>query len=48
MPVHFEIRDHVAHVTLDRPEVLNAVDAATERALGVIWDAIEGRVAARG
>lgn len=41
MPVHFEIRDHVAHVTLDRPEVLNAVDAATERALGVIWDAIE-------
>lgn len=41
MPVHFEIRDHVAHVTLDRPEVLNAVDAATERALGMIWDAIE-------
>lgn len=41
MPVHFEIRDHVAHVTLDRPEVLNAIDAATERALSVIWDAIE-------
>jgi len=41
MPVHFEIRDHVAHVTLDRPEVLNAIDAATERALTVIWDAIE-------
>ncbi len=41
MPVHFEVRDHVATVTIDRPEVLNAVDAQTERALGVIWDAIE-------
>lgn len=41
MPVHFEVRDHVATVTIDRPEVLNAIDAQTERALGVIWDAIE-------
>ncbi|OYU48398.1 MAG: crotonase [Rhizobiales bacterium PAR1] len=41
MPVHFDVRDHVATVTIDRPEVLNAVDAKTERALGVIWDAIE-------
>lgn len=41
MPVHFEIRDHVAHVTIDRPEVLNAVDAATERDLSTIWEAIE-------
>jgi crotonobetainyl-CoA hydratase len=41
MPVHFEIRDHVARVTIDRPEVLNAVDAATERELDAIWSAIE-------
>lgn len=41
MPVHFEARDHVARVTIDRPEVLNAVDAATERELERIWDAIE-------
>ncbi len=41
MPVHFEIRDHVARVTIDRPEVLNAVDAATEQELERIWSAIE-------
>ena len=41
MPVHFEVRDHVARVTIDRPEVLNAVDAATERELDGIWNAIE-------
>jgi enoyl-CoA hydratase/carnithine racemase len=42
MPVHFEIADHVARVTIDRPEVLNAVDAATERELDAIWHSIEG------
>lgn len=41
MPVHFEIADHVATVTIDRPEVLNAVDAATDRELNRIFDAIE-------
>lgn len=41
MPVHFDVRDHVATVTIDRPEVLNAVDAETERALAEIWDRIE-------
>ncbi len=41
MPVHFETRDHVARVTIDRPEVLNAVDAATEQELERIWTAIE-------
>jgi len=41
MPVHFAVRDHVARVTIDRPEVLNAVDAATERELDAIWSAIE-------
>jgi crotonobetainyl-CoA hydratase len=42
MPVHFDIADHVARVTIDRPDVLNAVDAATERELDAIWKTIEG------
>ncbi|UZE49279.1 enoyl-CoA hydratase-related protein [Rhodopseudomonas sp. P2A-2r] len=42
MPVYFEVTDHVARVTIDRPEVLNAVDAATERELEAIWQSIEG------
>jgi enoyl-CoA hydratase/carnithine racemase len=41
MPVHFTVEDHVARVTIDRPEVLNAVDAATERELETIWQTIE-------
>ena len=41
MPVHFEVRDHVARVTIDRPEVMNAVDAVTEGELEAIWSAIE-------
>ena len=41
MPVHFKIEDHVARITIDRPEVLNAVDAATERELEKIWQSIE-------
>jgi enoyl-CoA hydratase/carnithine racemase len=36
------LRDgHIARVTIDRPEVMNAVDAATERELQRIWSAIE-------
>lgn len=41
MPVHFTIADHVARVTIDRPEVLNAVDGATEAELNRIFDSIE-------
>lgn len=41
MPVHFEPREGVARVTIDRPDVLNAVDAATEEELERIWRAIE-------
>jgi crotonobetainyl-CoA hydratase len=41
MAVHFTVHDHVARVTIDRPEVLNAVDAATERELETIWQSIE-------
>ena len=41
MPVHFKIEGHVARITIDRPEVLNAVDALTERELEKIWQSIE-------
>jgi crotonobetainyl-CoA hydratase len=41
MPIRFEIADHVARVTIDRPEVLNAIDAAAERELEAAWSAIE-------
>ena len=42
MSVQFAVADHVARVTLDRPDRLNAVDQATEAELMRIWDAIEG------
>jgi crotonobetainyl-CoA hydratase len=41
MPVLFEVSQSVARVTIDRPDVLNAVDAATEAELQRIWAAIE-------
>ena len=41
MPVHVSIAGHVATVTIDRPEVLNALDAAAEAELNRIFDAIE-------
>ena len=41
MPIHCDIRDHVARITIDRPEVLNAIDAAAERELNAIWQRIE-------
>ena len=41
MPVRFEVAGHVARVTIDRPEVMNAVDALTEQELQAIWSRIE-------
>jgi len=41
MPILFELKDHVARVTIDRPDVLNAIDAASERELQKIWGEIE-------
>ena len=41
MPIRFDVKDHVARVTIDRPDVLNAIDAASERELQAIWSAIE-------
>ena len=43
MTVHYEIVEHVARVTIDRPELLNAVDQATEDEMQRIWREIEGR-----
>lgn len=39
--VRFEVTDHVARVTIDRPAVLNAVDRKTHELLGEIWERIE-------
>src|SRR5581483_6971738 len=39
--VAFDVRGHVAHVTIDRPAAMNAVDPATEQALERVWSAIE-------
>ena len=47
MTVRFEVADHVARVTLDRPEAMNAVDRATERELQRIWTEIEADRAIR-
>jgi enoyl-CoA hydratase/carnithine racemase len=41
MSIGFTIENHVARVTIDRPERLNAVDAETEAALIGTWEAIE-------
>ncbi|HXA27095.1 MAG TPA: enoyl-CoA hydratase-related protein [Acetobacteraceae bacterium] len=41
MTVRLEIADHVARVTIDRPEVLNALDAEAEAALEGIWQGLE-------
>jgi dehydration protein DpgD len=39
--VRYEKRNHVAYVTLDRPDVLNAMDLRTHEELGCIWDDAE-------
>jgi len=41
MPILYELKEHVARVTIDRPDVLNAIDAASERELQKIWSEIE-------
>ncbi|GHF07731.1 enoyl-CoA-hydratase DpgD [Streptomyces fumanus] len=39
--VRYEKKDHVARVTLDRPEVLNAMDLRTHEELAGVWDEVE-------
>jgi len=43
MSVNLKIENHVATVTLSRPDVLNAVDLATEAELQRIWTELERR-----
>ena len=42
MSITLAIADHVARVTIDRPEVMNAIDQAAERRLQAVWAEIEG------
>ena len=41
MTVRYEKHDHVATITLDRPDVMNAIDLATEAELQRIWTELE-------
>jgi crotonobetainyl-CoA hydratase len=41
MPISLSIADHVARVTIDRPEVLNALDQEAEAQMEAIWQQIE-------
>ncbi|MCP8940134.1 enoyl-CoA hydratase-related protein [Alsobacter sp. SYSU M60028] len=41
MTIEYAVRDHVARVTINRPDVLNAIDAEAEKALQGIWERIE-------
>lgn len=47
MSVRFDIKDHVARIVIDRPDVLNAVDADTESRLQEIWSELEAGTEAR-
>jgi crotonobetainyl-CoA hydratase len=41
MPIRLDFKAHVAQVTIDRPEVLNAIDGAAEAELNAIWQRLE-------
>jgi dehydration protein DpgD len=41
MSVRYDKRDHVAYVTMDRPDVLNAMDTRMHAALADVWDDVE-------
>lgn len=43
MTVHFEVDEHVAWVTLDRPEALNAIDPESHAALVAAWKSVRDR-----
>lgn len=43
MTIGFEVHDRVARIVIDRPERLNAIDAASERELEAIWQELERR-----
>ena len=37
MSIRFVVEDHVARVTIDRPDRMNAIDEASEAELMRIW-----------
>jgi crotonobetainyl-CoA hydratase len=39
--IRFDVKGHVARVTIDRPDRMNAIDEASETALMRIWSTIE-------
>ncbi|MGZ5907914.1 MAG: enoyl-CoA hydratase/isomerase family protein, partial [Reyranella sp.] len=41
MTIRFDVKGHVARVTIDRPDRMNAIDEASEADLLRIWAAIE-------
>ena len=41
MTVRLDIADHIARITIDRPEVMNALDITSDNALEAIWQQIE-------
>ena len=43
MPVDFEVRNHVAYVTLNRPEAMNALDPECITDLARIWGEVRSR-----
>ena len=43
MTIRLQVEGHVARVTIDRPEVLNALDAEATAALEAIWQQMEAR-----
>ena len=45
--IRYEVADHVATITLDRPDVLNAVNAKMHEELRAALDAAAGEDAAR-
>ena len=42
MSIDLDLSGHVARVTIDRPERMNAIDRAAADRLAAIWDEIEG------
>jgi enoyl-CoA hydratase/carnithine racemase len=43
MTIHYETKERVAHIVIDRPDRMNALDAATEREMEAIWQDVERR-----
>ncbi len=41
MSIRLDIADHIARITIDRPQVMNALDITSDTALEAIWQQIE-------